>query len=272
MNSAKNVKIAAIQMNSYSDIAYNIATAERLINEAVLQGASYVLLPEYFYWMGRNDADRLSFAEVFGDGLLQRHLSGWAKQYGVWISGGTIALKSLEPDRVFNTNLTFDPSGICVGRYDKIHLFGFDDGEQSYQESDVLYPGDQVQTIQTPFARIRPSVCYDLRFPELYRQRPDYELITAPAAFTYKTGLAHWHLLLQARAVENQCYVLAAGQTGEHDGGKRTFGHSVIIDPWGEIVAERQEGDGIVIAELDKTRLATVRRQLPALAHRVLSV
>lgn len=269
MNSRKFAKIASIQMNSYADLAYNIATAERLVREAAEQGAEFALLPEYFYWMGSDESHRLSLAETFGQGPLQAQLADWAKRFGLWLSAGTLPLQSPQADRVYNSNLLFNPSGECVGRYDKIHLFGFDDGEHSYQESDVLYPGNTVQTFETPFARIRPSVCYDLRFPEMYRQNNGYELITAPAAFTKKTGAAHWHLLLRARAVENQCYVIAAGQTGQHQGGKFTYGHSLIVDPWGEVIAERDEGDGVVIASIDLAHIEKVRRQLPALAHRV---
>ncbi|MFM2486233.1 carbon-nitrogen hydrolase family protein [Celerinatantimonas yamalensis] len=262
--------LAAIQMNSGDDVDTNIRLASELIAQAAAKGAKYVVLPEYFYWMGADETQRVHLAEAFGDGPLQRKLSELAATYQLWLAAGTLPIASPEPEHVYNTQLLFNPQGQCQARYDKVHLFGYDDGSMRYQESDVLTAGRDVVTYSLPFAKARASVCYDLRFPELYRQAPDYQIISMAAAFTYTTGLAHWHTLLQARAIENQCYVVAAAQTGEHLGAKQTYGHSLIVDPWGEIVSECPAGNGVVVAAYDPQLLATVRQKLPALAHRML--
>lgn len=262
-------KVAAIQMNSGADVAHNLARAVELVAGAAQAGARLVLLPEYFCLMGPQDTDRVAIGEPFGDGPIQRFLSSLAASQQVWLSAGTIPLLSPESGKVFNSNLWFDDQGRCVGRYDKIHLFGFDNGSESYRESATLAAGNAITTLTTPLGEVRASVCYDLRFPELYRQQQGYGLITAPAAFTYTTGQAHWALLLRARAVENQCYVLAAAQTGIHPAGNRTYGHSMIVDPWGNILACLEEGEGMVIAELDVSHMMTIRAQLPALQNRV---
>ncbi|CAM3542992.1 2-oxoglutaramate amidase [Vibrio aerogenes CECT 7868] len=264
-------KAAAIQMNSGDHLDQNLQQAASLIAEAASQGAELVVLPEYFYWMGEDETTRIRLGEPFGDGPLQRFLSRQAQQYQVWLSGGTIPLQSTHPQKVFNSNLLFSPSGACAGRYDKIHLFGFDNGNECYQESEILEAGHDIQTFTTPFGLIRPSVCYDLRFPEMFRDHSGYSLITAPAAFTAITGLAHWEILLRARAVENQCFVIAAAQTGEHPGGKSTFGHSMIIDPWGKVLACLEEGYGIVCAQTDMDYMQQVRGNLPALRHQRLN-
>ncbi|HDR8861097.1 acyltransferase [Burkholderia territorii] len=264
-------RVAALQMVSTPDVARNLAEAGRLIAEAAGEGAHLVLLPEYFCFMGHRDTDKLALAEPYRDGPIQRFLSEAAQRHGVWVIGGTLPLKAPEPDRVLNTTLVFDPSGHEAARYDKIHLFNFEKGDESFDEARTIRAGDTVVAFDAPFGRVGLSVCYDLRFPELYRRMGDCALIVVPSAFTYTTGRAHWEMLLRARAVENQCYVLAAAQGGKHENGRRTWGHSMLIDPWGEIVAVRDEGASVVIGALDPQRIADVRQSLPAWRHRVLT-
>lgn len=265
----QNPIVAAIQMNSQDNVTDNLGLAAQLIQGAVLAGAQFILLPEYFCFMGKTDAERVALGEPYKDGQIQTFIATLAKKHGVWISAGTIPLVSPEPQKVYNSNLLFNDLGVCVGRYDKIHLFGFDNGNESYAEADTLAYGSQIQTFSTPVGKIRPSVCYDLRFPEMYRQAPAYQVITMPAAFTYTTGEYHWETLLKARAIENQSYVIAAAQTGVHPSGKSTFGHSMIIDPWGRVIAQQESENGFVIAELDFEYLNKVRSDLPALKNRV---
>lgn len=269
MNSSRS-RVAAIQMNSRDNLQDNLSLAADLVAGAVAEGALFVLLPEYFCFMGKQDQDRLALEEKIGDGPIQTFLSGLAKQHQIWLSGGTIPIQSDDPSHVYNSNLLFNDEGMCVGRYDKIHLFGFKDNTESYAEADTLKAGDTVTTFSTPVGHIRASVCYDLRFPELYRLAPLCDLITAPAAFTYTTGEAHWEILLRCRAIENQCYVIAAAQTGLHPNGKKTYGHSMIIDPWGNVLDKKEEGNGYVIADIDLLHMAAVRQRLPALQNRVL--
>ena len=249
----------------------NLAEAERLIAEAAADGAQLVLLPEYFCFMGFKDTDKLSIREAYRDGPIQRFLADAARRHGVWVIGGTLPLTAPEPDRVLNTTLVFDPQGNEAARYDKIHLFSFEKGAESFNEARTIRPGDSVTTFEAPFGRVGLSVCYDLRFPELYRKLGDCALIVVPSAFTYTTGRAHWETLLRARAVENQCYVLAAAQGGTHETGRRTWGHSMLIDPWGEIVSVREEGAGVVAGNIERARIDEVRASLPALRHRVLA-
>ncbi|KVE39860.1 carbon-nitrogen hydrolase family protein [Burkholderia sp. TSV86] len=270
-SSDKPFRVAALQMVSTPDPARNQADAGRLIASAAAAGAQLVLLPEYFCLMGMRDTDKLAHAEPYGDGPLQRFLADAAREHGVWVIGGTLPLKAPEPARVLNTTLVFDPQGRETARYDKIHLFSFDKGNESFDEARTIRPGSAVRTFDAPFGRVGLSVCYDLRFPELYRQMGDCALIVVPSAFTYTTGRAHWETLLRARAVENQCYVLAAAQGGVHENGRRTWGHSMLIDPWGEIVAVRDEGAGVVAGDVDPARIAEVRQSLPAWRHRVLA-
>ena len=249
----------------------NLAEAERLIAEAAADGAQLVLLPEYFCFMGFKDTDKLSIREAYRDGPIQRFLADAARRHGVWVIGGTLPLTAPEPERVLNTTLVFDPQGNEAARYDKIHLFSFEKGTESFNEARTIRPGDTVTTFNAPFGRVGLSVCYDLRFPELYRKLGDCALIVVPSAFTYTTGRAHWETLLRARAVENQCYVLAAAQGGTHETGRRTWGHSMLIDPWGEIVSVREEGAGVVAGNIERARIDEVRASLPALHHRVLA-
>ncbi|MBY4770486.1 carbon-nitrogen hydrolase family protein [Burkholderia ambifaria] len=269
--SATPFRVAALQMVSTPDVARNLAEAGRLIAEAAGDGAQLVLLPEYFCFMGHRDTDKLALAEPYRDGPIQQFLAQAAQRHGIWVIGGTLPLKAPEPDRVLNTTLVFDPSGREAARYDKIHLFNFEKGDESFDEARTIRAGETVVTFDAPFGRVGLSVCYDLRFPELYRRMGDCALIVVPSAFTYTTGRAHWEMLLRARAVENQCYVLAAAQGGKHENGRRTWGHSMLIDPWGEIVAVRDEGASVVTGALDPQRIADVRQSLPAWRHRVLA-
>ncbi|ABN82739.1 MULTISPECIES: carbon-nitrogen hydrolase family protein [Burkholderia] len=269
--SASPFPVAALQMVSTPDRERNLAEAGRLIADAAASGARLVLLPEYFCFMGHQDTDKLALAEAYRDGPIQRFLAERAKAHGIWVIGGTLPLKAPEPSRVLNTTLVFDPQGREAARYDKIHLFNFEKGDESFDEARTIRPGDAVRTFDAPFGRVGLSVCYDLRFPELYRRMGDCAMIVVPSAFTYTTGRAHWETLLRARAVENQCYVLAAAQGGKHENGRRTWGRSMLVDPWGEIVAVRDEGAGVVAGEIDPARIADVRQSLPAWRHRVLA-
>lgn len=264
-------RVAALQMVSTPDRERNLDAAGQLIAEAAAGGAKLVLLPEYFCFMGFKDTDKLTVREPHGDGPIQRFLADAARRHGVWVIGGTLPLVAPEASRVLNTTLVFSPEGEETARYDKIHLFNFEKGSESFDEARTIRPGDTVRTFDAPFGRVGLSVCYDLRFPELYRQMGDCALIVVPSAFTYTTGRAHWEMLLRARAVENQCYVLAAAQGGTHENGRRTWGHSMLVDPWGEIVAVRDEGAGVVTGDIDLARVAEVRQSLPAWRHRVLA-
>lgn len=264
------MRIAALQTVSTPDVDRNLEMASRLVAEAARQGAQLTALPEYFCLMGRRDADKIDIAEAPGDGPIQSFLSAQAREHGLWLIGGTLPLRGDTPGRVRNACCVFAPDGSMAARYDKIHLFRFDNGRESYDEARVLEAGSQAIAVQAGALRVGLSICYDLRFPELYRElcRPPCDVLSVPAAFTHTTGRAHWELLLRARAVENQCYVLAAAQGGLHENGRRTWGHSMIVDPWGEVLAVRPEGEGVVVADVDPARLAAVRQQLPALAHR----
>ena len=266
----KNARVAAIQMISTTRVEENLRTAGTLIAEAVAQGAQLVALPEYFPIMGRRDADKIAVREVDGNGPIQDFLAETACKHGVWVVGGSLPLVASVDDKVLNTCLVFNPQGARVARYDKIHLFGFQKGEERYNESATIEPGRQPVTFETPFGRVGLSICYDLRFPELFRALGEIDLLVLPAAFTEVTGRAHWEILLRARAIENQCYVLAIGQGGVHENRRETHGNSMLIDPWGEVVARRDKGEGVVIGELDHARIAEVRSSLPALTHRVL--
>ncbi|RSZ55608.1 carbon-nitrogen hydrolase family protein [Massilia atriviolacea] len=262
--------VAAVQMISTPDVAENIASATRLVGQAAARGATLVSLPEYWPIMGMSDSDKVAHAEAPGAGPIQACMAACAREHGIWLIGGTLPLVSPDAGRVMNTTLVYDPQGRPVQRYDKIHLFGFTKGSESYDEARTIVPGEAVAAFEAPFGRVGLSVCYDLRFPELYRAMGECALIVVTAAFTHTTGLAHWEVLLRARAIENQCYVLASAQGGTHQNGRRTFGHSMLIDPWGEVKAVLDEGEGIVSGTLDAAFLAGVRESLPALKHRKL--
>ena len=266
----KNARVAAIQMISTTRVEENLNTAAALIAEAVADGAELVALPEYFPIMGRRDGDKIAAREVDGNGPIQNFLAETASKHGIWVIGGSMPLVASVEGKVLNTCLAFNPQGVRVARYDKIHLFGFQKGEERYNESATIEPGRQPVTFDAPFGRVGLSICYDLRFPELFRALGEIDLLVLPAAFTEVTGRAHWEILLRARAIENQCYVLAIGQGGVHENRRETHGNSMLIDPWGDIVARREKGAGVVIGELDHARIAEVRTSLPALTHRVL--
>ncbi|MBS0447851.1 MAG: carbon-nitrogen hydrolase family protein [Proteobacteria bacterium] len=267
------MKVAAIQMVSTTSVARNLEAARRLIREAAEADAQLVALPEYFCLMGRNERDKLAVAEAPGDGPIQAMLAEAARMHRVWLIGGTLPLRSDDPQRVLNSNHVYAPDGTLAARYDKIHLFRYDNGRERYDEGAAIRAGDAPVAAALAGLRVGLSVCYDLRFPELYRalMHPPCDLLSVPAAFTYTTGQAHWELLLRARAVENQCHVIAAAQGGRHENGRRTWGHSMIVDPWGEVLTVLDEGEGVVCAEVDPARMASVRAQLPALEHRRLS-
>jgi len=265
---ASPARVAAIQMVSTPSVEENIAAARRLIGQAAQQGAGLVLLPEYWPTMGMHERDKIALAEQDGVGTIQSFMSGIVREHGLWLIGGTLPMAAAQPDRVLNTTMVYGPDGARAARYDKIHLFNFTRGSESYDEARTITPGSEVAAFDAPFGRVGLSVCYDLRFPELYRAMGDCALIVVPAAFTYTTGKAHWEILLRARAIENQCYVLAAAQGGHHVNGRHTWGHSMLIDPWGEIRAEVPSGEGIAIGDLDPHYLSSVREHLPALKHR----
>ncbi len=281
------MKVASIQMVSTASVDENIAQARKLLEQAAAAGAELAVLPEYFCLIGQRDADKLAIAETFGahsndtesSAPLQTFLSHTARELGLWIVGGTIPLRANQPDRVFNSSLVFNPAGECVARYDKIHLFRFNNGRESYDESRVLEAGTQPVRFALPSRdgntwQIGISVCYDLRFPELFRHyalgENGMDLLVLSAAFTYTTGQAHWEILLRARAIENLCFVVASAQGGTHPNGRQTWGQSLLIDPWGAIAAQQAQGAGVVCADLDFARLNAVRTQLPALQHGVL--
>ena len=268
----QDVKVAAIQMVSTPRVAENLAAATDLVAQAVAAGAQLVALPEYFPLIGASDEARLLAREHEGDGPIQAWLSETAAKHGIWLFGGSIPLTANAPDKLRNATLVFNPQGKQVARYDKTHLFAFEQGAEKYREADTIEAGPpKPVVVETPFGNVGLSICYDLRFPEFYRamvkqgQTPD--LILLPAAFTETTGRAHWEILLRARAIENQCYVLAIGQGGVHENGRETHGNSMLIDPWGTVLARREKGAGVVVGELSHHRLAEIRRNLPALQH-----
>ena len=263
-------KVAAIQMVSAASVERNIEIAGHWIAKAAEQGAQLVVLPEYFCLMGRKETDKLAVAETEGAGPIQDFLSSSAKKYRIYLSAGSLPLVSPDAGRVFNTQLVYNPNGAQIARYDKIHLFSFARGEESYDESRAILAGGKVSRLQTPDITLGLSICYDLRFPELYRAMGQVDLILVPSAFTYTTGKAHWEILLRARAIENQCYVLAPAQGGQHENGRRTWGHSMLIDPWGDILEVLPEHEGIVSGTIEPHRLIEVRQSLPALSHRTL--
>ena len=268
------MKTAAVQMISSPDWAENRDTAARLVAQAAAAGAQLVALPEYFCLMGRRDTDKLALAEGAGSGPIQTFLAEIARRHGIWLVGGTLPIQaggaSTESSRVLNRCVVYGPDGSAAGHYDKVHLFAFDNGRESYDEGRTLRAGTQPVAVQAGALRVGLSICYDLRFPELYRalMAPPCDLIVVPSAFTHTTGQAHWEVLLRARAIENQCYVLAPAQGGLHVNGRRTWGHSMLVDPWGIVVDMLDEGEGFVIGDVAAQRLAEVRSQLPALAHR----
>lgn len=275
----EDLKIACLQMVSSTNPRDNMLEAAQLIKTACQDGATVVVLPEYFCIMGWLDTDKVDIAEAFiGEATdestpLQHFLREQAMLYGVYLIGGTIPLKSPDPRKVYNTTLIYSPQGRIEARYDKIHLFGFNNGSESYQEADAIVAGESLAPCvwDSPWGRIGIAICYDIRFPELFRMAGDVVAWVVTAAFTYTTGQAHWEVLLRARAIENQCYVFACGQGGTHENERRTFGHSMVIDPWGVVHAVLPIGAGVVAGNLLKSRIERVRSSLPALQHRVIA-
>ena len=264
------VKVAAIQMASSPHVTSNLTEAERLITLAVEQGAKIVVLPEYFCIMGVKDIDKVAVREKAGDGTIQRFLARMAREHKIWLIGGTVPLISNFPSKVRNSCLVYNDKGEQVARYDKIHLFGLDLGTEHYHEENTIESGDQIIVVDTPFGKIGLSVCYDLRFPELYRAMGEVDMIVVPAAFTETTGKAHWEPLIRARAIENLCYVVASAQGGYHLSGRETHGNSMIVDPWGVILDRLPRGSGIVIANVNRDYQKSLRQSLPALKHRTI--
>lgn len=263
------MKLAAIQMISTPNISENVAAAERLIISAASQGAKLVVLPEYFPMIGATDAARLAARETEGHGPIQTFLVQMAQRHQLWIVGGSLPLAAKDSTKLRNSCLVFNPDGERVARYDKIHLFGFHKDEEHYDESLTIEPGRDIVTCETPCGKMGLSICYDLRFAELYRGMGVISLIVVPAAFTETTGQAHWETLLRARAIENQCYVVAAAQGGRHPNGRLTHGNSMIIDPWGVVLARIEKGEGLITANFDAQKMIDIRTRLPALQHRV---
>lgn len=266
----RRFRVAAVQMVAGGNIGVNLAQAGPLVDDAARAGAELVLLPEYFGILGARATDKLAARERDGDGRQQAFLADCARRHGIVVVGGSVPIDTGDPQRVASACLVYGVDGARIARYDKMHLFAFRDGEEEYDESRTIVAGAAPVAIDLPCGRAALSICYDVRFPELYRSHSDLALILMPAAFTARTGAAHWELLLRARAVENQCYLLAAAQGGIHPGGRRTFGHSMLVDPWGEVVARRAEGPGLVVGDVDPTRIGEIRAKLPAVLHRVL--
>ncbi len=269
------LKAATIQMVSGDNLEANLAQAAELVREAAGQGAQFALLPEYFPIMSDDEAAKIRIGETPGNGPIQDFLAEQARSNRLWLMAGTFSLQSDDAARVYNTCLLYSPDGAGAYRYDKMHLFDVqvgDEDKEVYNESNTIVPGRNSVVADTPLGRIGMSVCYDLRFPELYRElsAQQAEMITVPAAFTYATGKRHWELFLRARAVENLCYVIASNQGGQNTETRRTWGHSMIIDPWGDILCSLEEGPGVACANIDLRRLHELRQSFPALEHRVL--
>lgn len=263
-------KVSAIQMTSTPSVVENLAIVESLIKTAVEQESNLIVLPEMFPIVGLETSDKIKISEPYGNGPIQDFLSSQAKKYRLWIVGGTIPIKGEDPNKVKAACLVFDGKGNIAGRYDKMHLFDVIVSEsESYQESATTEPGTDIAIIDTPFGKLGLTVCYDIRFPELFRRLFNLgaEIFTIPAAFTIKTGQAHWEVLTRSRAIENFCYVIGACQTGTHTNGRNTYGHSLIINPWGEIISTLADGMGVITAEIDLNKLRQIRKNIPVADH-----
>lgn len=268
--STTQFKAACIQMTSGDEVAGNLHTAERLCQQAAADGARLVVLPEFFPLLAKDETLKRTIAEDDSGGKIQTRLAALARACDIYLVGGTIPLRSGDAARVYSSCLVYAPSGERLARYDKIHLFHFSGQQQSYAESQTIMAGEtQAAVVDTPLGKVGLSVCYDLRFPELYRAMGEVDVIVAPSAFTCETGERHWQLLLQARAVENQAYVLGAAQAGQHPGGRTTYGHSMVVDAWGDIcAAAKTDGDEVILATIDHNKTAAIRQRLPALKNR----
>jgi deaminated glutathione amidase len=269
-DAAAVVRVAAVQLASGPNVQANLTEAGRLIAMAAKQGAKLVALPEYFAIMGMKDTDKVRAREAEGSGPIQAFLADTAKKHKIWLVGGSVPLESSEANRVRNSCLVYDDKGRLAARYDKIHLFGFTMGDEQYSEQRTIEPGTDVKVIDSPFGRLGLSICYDLRFPELYRAMKDVDIILVPSAFTETTGKAHWETLIRARAIENLAYVIAPAQGGYHLNGRETHGDSMIVDPWGVVLDRLPRGSGVVTAGINPEYVQRLRSSLPALAHRTL--
>jgi predicted amidohydrolase len=261
-------RVAAVQMASGPHVAANLQEAQRLIELAAATGARIVALPEYFAIMGMKDTDKVAARERDGVGPIQDFLAQQAKRHKIWIVGGSIPLESSQPGKVRNSCLVYNQAGERVARYDKMHLFGFEMGQESYSEERTIEPGTSVCSVDSPYGKLGISICYDLRFPELYRAMGEVDLIFVPSAFTETTGKAHWDTLIRARAIENLAYVIAPAQGGYHVNGRETHGHTMIVDPWGVVLDRLPRGSGVVVAGVNPTYQSKIRRSLPALTHK----
>ncbi len=262
-------RVAAIQMASGSNVTANLNEAARLIGEAVNMGAQIVILPENFALMAIHSIDNINIREKQGTGPLQEFLSQQAARFGIWLVGGTLPLEADSPSKYRAACLVFNDTGECVARYDKMHLFDVTAApDEHYCESDTIEAGQQVVVVKTPYGRLGLAICYDLRFPELFRSMQDVELIAIPSAFTAVTGKVHWEILVRARAVENLCYLIAANQGGYHVNGRKTYGNSMIIDPWSLVLTRLNQGPGVICADLDREKQAQLRRNFPTHEHR----
>ncbi|WP_298625796.1 carbon-nitrogen hydrolase family protein [uncultured Legionella sp.] len=266
-------RVALIQMVSSSKIDENLQYIEKMMLQAKNERAELVVLPENFAFMGLKETDKIQIAELYGNGPIQQKMSQLAKQLGLWVVAGTIPIKGAGT-KVRASSIVYDDKGQSVARYDKIHLFDVRVSEQeAHQESSTTERGHDIVVVATPVGKIGLSVCYDLRFPELFQQLQSRgaELFTVPSAFTSITGLAHWEVLLRARAIENLCYVLAPNQGGLHENGRQTYGHSMVVEPWGKILVQKTEGAGLITADIDLERAQQLRRQFPCIDHHVLA-
>jgi len=265
-------RVAAIQMASGPNVNANLLEAGRLIAQAVDEGAKLIVLPENFAIMGKSDRDKVAVREAEGEGPIQEFLSLQAKKHGVWIVGGTLPMEAKTENKVLAACLVYNDQGERVARYDKIHLFdvSLKDGAEKYTESETIEHGEELVVVDTPFGKMGLAICYDLRFPELFRKMLDQgvELFVLPAAFTAITGKAHWEVLVRARAIENLCYVIAAAQGGYHVNGRETHGDSMVVNPWGVVIDRLPRGSGVVVADINRGELAAIRRSLPAISHR----
>lgn len=265
-------KVAAIQMASGPNVKANLAEAEKLIKIAVQQQAELIVLPENFAIMGVEETDKVKIAEEYGNGLLQDFLREQAMKHQIWLVGGTIPIKSAESGKVYASCLLINPKGEIVARYNKIHLFDvvIEDSDESYTESETITKGGNIVVVDTPFGKLGLAVCYDLRFPELFRAMVDMgmEICALPSAFTSLTGKVHWDSLLRARAIENLSFMIAADQGGYHVGGRETHGDSMVVDPWGLVLNRLPHGTGVVVADIDLSKLVRTREMFPVLEHK----
>lgn len=265
-------RVALVQMVSSTKIADNLQLIEQYLIQAREQEASLVILPENFAFMGMNEQEKLRIAEHYGQGPIQQKISELARDLGLWVIAGTIPLKSMG-SKVRASCIVYDDEGLNAARYDKIHLFDVRVSEQEkHQESLTIEAGKDIALVDTPVGKVGLTVCYDLRFPELYQylMQRGAQLFSVPSAFTAITGAAHWEVLLRARAIENLCYVLAPNQGGIHENGRHTYGHSMVVEPWGKVLAQKEEGQGLILADIDLERLLQLRRQFPCVEHHVL--